>query len=352
MYVYVYGHPRHLWTLHPSVATLGIVRRIASTAAVGLVILVAVVAGMTACAVRMPGRSYDQPPPPLTDAEQATRDRLRGHVERLATQIGERNWPHYDGLTGARDYVAEQFRAAGYEATVRPYEHRGETFYNVEAVLPGRSPRVLVVGAHYDSVEGSPGANDNASGVAVLLELARALRGTTPEATIRFVAFANEEPPYFNTGEGMGSAEYAAALRDAGDAPAAMLSIETVGFYSDAPGSQSYPPLVAGLYPDRGDFIGFVGDYQSRALVRAVTERFRAVATLPSEGAALPAGLPGVAWSDHRSFWEIGVPALMVTDTAPFRDPHYHLSSDTAERLDYERMARLTSGLAHVVSGI
>lgn len=324
-------------------------REIAITAGIAVGLLIALAAGLAACAASMPGRSYDLPPPSLTADAETTRDRLRGHVDALATDIGERNWPNYDNLERARDYVRQQLTQAGYEPSVLPFEHRGETFHNVEAVLPGRSSEIIVVGAHYDSVEGSPGANDNASGVAVLIELARALRGTTPPATVRFVAFANEEPPYFNTGEGMGSVEYARALAVAGTSPQAMLSIETVGMYSDAPGSQQYPPLVAHLYPDRGNFIAFVGDVSSRGLVTHAIGTFRDVATLPSEGAALPQALPGIGWSDHRSFWEIGVPAVMVTDTAPFRDPHYHRESDTAERLDYERMARLTTGLAHVI---
>jgi hypothetical protein len=324
-------------------------REVALGALVAALLIAAGIAGFAGCAVSMPGRSFGDPPPALTPQDRATSDRLRAHVRVLATEIGERNLDHYEGLERARAYIDQQYRAAGYDVTMRPYKHRGETFYNVEAVLPGRSSDTIVVGAHYDSVEGSPGANDNASGVAALIELARALRGSQPPMTVRFVAFANEEPPYFNTGEGMGSREYARALAASGDAPRAMFSLETVGLYSEAPGSQHYPPLIGALYPDRGNFIGFVGDLQARALVRRTVGAFRDAATLPSEGAALPQSIPGVAWSDHRSFSEIGVPALMVTDTAPFRDPHYHRASDTAERLDYERMARLVSGLVHVV---
>ena len=324
-------------------------REVALGALLAMLLVAGAAAGFVGCAVSMPGRSFDGTPPPLAAGDQGASDRLRAHVQALASAIGERNLDHYEGLERARAYIAEQLGAAGYQVATRPYEHRGETFYNLEAVLPGQSSDTLVVGAHYDSVEGSPGANDNASGVAALIELARALHGTRPPMTVRFVAFANEEPPYFNTGEGMGSREYAKALVAAGTPARAMLSLETIGYYSDEPGSQHYPPLVGALYPDRGNFIAFVGDLQARALVRQTVEAFRAAATLPSEGAALPQSIPGVAWSDHRSFSEIGVPALMVTDTAPFRYPHYHRASDTPERLDYERMARLVSGLAEVV---
>jgi Zn-dependent M28 family amino/carboxypeptidase len=304
--------------------------------------------------MRMPGDSYDAAPPPLSAEGEALRARLRAHVYELAERIGERNWPHYHGLELARDYIAGEFRRAGYEAALLPFAHRGATFHNVEAVLQTEptAARCVVVGAHYDSVEGSPGANDNASGVAALLELARRLHGRRLPLAVRFVAFANEEPPYFNTGAGMGSVEYVRSLDDVANRVRAMLSLETVGFYRDEPGSQHYPPLVGLLYPDRGNFIAFVGNLRSRALVRTVVGHFRAVATLPSEGAALPASIPGVSWSDHRSFWAAGVPAVMVTDTAPFRDPHYHLASDTPERLDYGRMARLVEGLAHVVAAL
>jgi len=309
---------------------------------------------VTVCSCLMSGSSYEEKPPPLSTEEQLLRDRLRAHVYELAGRIGERNWPHYEKLERARVYIEDQFQLAGYAASLQPFLHRGETFHNVEAVLLGSRPlvRCVVVGAHYDSVEGSPGANDNASGVAALIELARLLQDRKPLSSIRFVAFANEEPPFFNTRDGMGSVEYVRAFDDAHGRIRAMLALETVGFYSDEPGSQRYPPLVGLLYPDRGNFIAFVGNVGSRELVRRIVRRFRSVATLPSEGAALPSSIPGVSWSDHRSFWEAGVPAVMATDTAPFRDAHYHLSTDTPERLDYARMARLVRGLERVVSDL
>ena len=315
--------------------------------------LLSLVAGgsLAGCSFWMPGASYEGRPPALSAAEEATRTRLGAHVRALAAEIGERNAAHAEALERARDYVATQLRDAGLAPALRAFEHGGTTFHNVEATLEGgaASAACLVVGAHYDSVEGSPGANDNASGVAVLIELARALRERPAARPIRFVAFANEEPPYFNTGDGMGSVAYARSFRDPAREVHAMLSLETVGFYSDEPGSQRYPPLVGLLYPDRGNFIAFVANPRSRDLLRALVGAFRESATLPSEGAALPASVPGVAWSDHRSVWDVGVPALMVTDTAPFRDPHYHLATDTADRLDYRRMARLVTGLAEAV---
>ena len=298
----------------------------------------------------MPGTSHQGPPPALSQEEQASRRRLAEHVHRLAGDIGERNRGHYDGLVRARDYVAEELRRAGYEPSVLPFRFDGQEFHNLEALLPGSTDESLVVGAHYDSVEGSPGANDNASGVAVLIETARLLAGRPLGATVRFVAFANEEPPYFNDRSGMGSLEYATSLVGSGRVVRGMLSVESVGFYSEEPGSQRYPAVVGLFYPDRGNFIGFVGNVGAWRLVRRAVGAFRGASTLPSEAAALPSFLPGVSWSDHRSFWDVGVLGFMVTDTAPFRDPHYHLPSDTPERLDYERMARLVTGLAAVVA--
>jgi hypothetical protein len=300
----------------------------------------------------MPGTSQQGTPPALSREEQATRQRLTDHVRRLAGDIGERNRAHYEALERARDYVAGELRELGYEPALLPFRFDGQEFHNVEAVRRGSSDESLVVGAHYDSVEGSPGANDNASGVAVLIETARVLAGRSLPATVRVVAFANEEPPYFNTRMGLGSLEYAKSLVGAGHAVRGMLSIETVGLYSDEPGSQRYPPVVGLFYPDRGNFIGFVGNVGAWRLVRQAVRAFRGASTLPSEAAALPSFLPGVSWSDHRSFWDVGVPAFMVTDTAPFRDPHYHLESDTPERLDYGRMARLVTGLAAVVASL
>jgi hypothetical protein len=300
----------------------------------------------------MPGSSHHGTLPDLSREEQASRRRLADHVRELAGDIGERNRSHLDGLRRARDYVARQLRDAGYQAALLPFRFDGQDFHNVESILRGSFDESIVVGAHYDTVEGSPGANDNASGVAALIEVARLLAGRPLPSTVRFVAFANEESPYFNTRMGMGSVEYAKGLVGAGNPVRGMLSIETVGFYSDEPRSQRYPPPVGLFYPDRGNFIAFVGDLGSRHLVRRAVGRFRSASTLPSEAAALPSFLPGVSWSDHRSFWDVGIPALMVTDTALFRDAHYHLASDTHERLDYGRMARLVTGLAAVVASL
>ena len=192
------------------------------------------------------------------------------------------------------------------------------------------------------------GANDNASGVAVLLALARALSPEKAARTLRFVAFANEEPPHFQN-ESMGSWAYALSCQQRGDDIVAMISLETMGYYSDEEDSQSYPFPMSAAYPSTGSFIGFVGNVASRHLVRRVVGSFREHAAFPSEGAALPSWIPGVGWSDHWSFWQAGYRAIMVTDTAPFRYPHYHTEQDTPDKLDYERLARVTLGLEKVI---
>lgn len=247
--------------------------------------------------------------------------RLRDHVEALAA--GERN---RDLEIPAR-YIGQ---AMG-EPSSHWFESGGRKVRNLEAGAGD-----IVVGAHYDTVPGSPGADDNASGVAVLIELSRMVRG------VRFVAFANEEAPYYLTAE-MGSFVYA---RDRASGVRAMFSLEMLGYYDDAPGSQRYPVPLGLFYPDRGNFIAFVGDLGCIGLVRRSAARFRKVSEFPCEWLAAPSVVPGLSWSDHWSFRKHGYPAVMVTDTAFYRYPHYHLPSDTPEKLDYGRMASVTMGLA------
>ena len=181
--------------------------------------------------------------------------------------------------------------------------------------------------------------------------LARAFAGRTPTRTLRLVFFVNEEPPHFQT-EHMGSWVYAKQCRKRNENVVAMLSLETIGYYSDDKGTQKYPRPLSLFYPSRGNFIAFVGNVSSRRLVRQVVGSFRRHARFPSEGGAIPGFVPGVGWSDHWSFWQEGYEAVMVTDTAPFRYPHYHLPSDGPDKLDYERTALLVSGLERVVEDL
>ena len=299
----------------------------------------------------MPGRSHKGALPPLSKLETELRDRLRRHVAVLAGEIGERNLTAPGSLAKSAQYVSEKFSELGLPIRDDSYRVDDTVCVNVEAELKGatRPDLIVVVGAHYDSVAGSPGANDNASGVAALLEVARLLRDSSPGHTIRFVAFVNEEPPTF-LGESMGSLVYARRIKERGDNVVGMISLETIGYYSDQKDSQQYPAPFNLFYPDTGNFIGFVGDLGSRELVRRAIRIFRETTKFPSEGLAAPAGTPGVGWSDHWSFWQVGYPAIMLTDTAPFRYPHYHESSDTPDKIDYDRMARVVLGVSKVVT--
>ena len=299
----------------------------------------------------MPGSSYTGPLRPLTTAEAETRDNLTGHVRMLATVIGERNADKYEELQSAVEYIKHYFEEAEMALSVQSFDVEGQKFGNiiVEVKGAGKPDEIIVVAAHYDTARNTPGANDNASGVAALLELARLMKDRNPGRTLRLIAVVNEEPPYFQT-DRMGSSIYAKQAKERGENIVAMLSLETIGYYSDKPGSQAYPPLLSPLYPDTGNFIAFVGNLKSHKLVRQCVDAFRRTADFPSEGAALPGWLPGVDWSDHWSFWKEGYPAVMVTDTAFFRYPYYHRPEDTPEKLDYDRMARVVTGLVQVIT--
>jgi hypothetical protein len=314
-----------------------------------LVALVAVVAIPWWSMIRMPGKSFHGAPPPLTPEEIALRAELVSDVQTLAGNIGERNFQRYQELVAASDFIERSFSAAGLRPRRDRYEMRGQSFDNIEAEIRGTQSQIVLIGAHYDSVLGSPGANDNGSGVAALLALARRFAGKPCLRTLRFVAFVNEEPFMFQSPE-MGSYVYASRCHDRGDQITAMLSLETIGYYSDAPRSQIYPLPGLGLfYPTTGNFIGFVGNVPSRGLVREAIGHFRRHAQIPSQGAALPSGIPGIGWSDQWAFWQHGYRGIMITDTAPFRYPHYHSASDTPDKLDYDTMARVVQGLEKVI---
>ena len=319
------------------------------TVAALLVLFVALCVWGWATWIRMPGASYTGPFEPLSDRERALEAALRHDVEALAGTIGERSTQAPTGLAASADLIERALVEAGYPVKRQPYEVDGQTCQNLEAELPGAGEKgVVIVGAHNDSVRGTAGADDNGSGVAAMLALARVFGHRHPTRTLRFVAFANEEPPYFQR-PSMGSVVYAKRCRERGDDVVAMISLETLGFYTDRPGSQRYPFPLGLFYPAAGDFVAFVGDTGSGPLVRRALGTFRHNARFPSEGAAAPAGLPGVGWSDQWSFWREGYTAAMVTDTAPFRYPHYHQKTDTPDKLTYAPMARVVGGLERVV---
>lgn len=279
--------------------------------------------------------------------------RLRAHVQRLAGDIGERNVFHPRALDAAAAYIEQVWSGQGYVVGHQSYTVEDVDCVNLEITRTGTmEPRAIVLlGAHYDSVAGSPGANDNASAVAALLELAGMFAAAQPALSVRCVCFTNEEAPFFYSHR-QGSMVYAQAARRRGDEIRLMLSLETMGSYDDAPGGQRYPPLLRWFYPDRADFIAFVANLRSRAMLKRLAAAFRAASDFPLQIAALPAFVPGVAWSDHLSFWRHGYRALMVTDTAFYRYAWYHSAGDTPDKLDYARLAAVTEGLFGAVMGL
>lgn len=303
--------------------------------------------------VKMPGPVFRGPLPPLTPAQQALRVGLERHVRALAGDIGVRSDEAYANVQRAAAYIRGELMRLGLHVVVQEFSADGRTYRNLEATLPGGglAHEVVVLGAHYDSAEDAPGADDNASGVAGVLELARVFAGQPQPRTVRFVFFPTEEPPSFATND-MGSRHYARAARERNDQIVAMLSIESIGYYDTEKGSQRYPFPLNLAYPDVGDFIGFVSNLRSRPLLHRAIAAFRARATLPTQGAAAPAWVPGIWWSDHWSFWREGYQAIMVSDTAPYRNPFYHTPMDTPDKLDYDRTARVVDGLTHVVRAL
>lgn len=296
--------------------------------------------------VRMPGDSYKAALPPLDGSGQAVARRLESHVRTLCSHPEGRNYIEKKGLALARDYIVGQFRSSGYQVEFDVYQIAGEDYANIEVMRLGEAypDEIIVVGAHYDAVAGAPGANDNGSGVAALLELADRFKGAVLPRSIRFVAFVNEEPPHFMTGT-MGSDVYARQVARRKENIIAMYSLETIGYFRDDADSQHYPLPFGLFYPNQGNFIAFVGNLRSRSLVTRSVDAFRAHATFPSEGIAAPAFIPGINWSDHRSFWKQGYPAVMITDTALYRYPYYHMPQDTPDKVDYDRMVYVVQGL-------
>ncbi|MEA3548290.1 MAG: M20/M25/M40 family metallo-hydrolase [Thermodesulfobacteriota bacterium] len=315
-----------------------------------LIILLLVLMSALLPFVHMPGSSFSGYLPPLTEEEQKTAALLKKHVHTLAQVIGPRNIWRSPSMATTVSYLTDEMTYCGYFVLQQEFTAHDVTVVNLEVEIKGsRKPEeIIVIGAHYDTVPNCPGANDNGSGVAFLLELARHLADALPSRTIRLVAFANEEPPFYFSND-MGSRHYARRCRQRQENIVAMLALETMGFYSDQPSSQRYPFPFSVFYPDTANFIAFVGNIRSRHLVRQAIGAFRQHAHFPSEGLAAPSFITGIGWSDHWSFWKAGYPAIMVTDTAFFRYNAYHTAADTAEKLDYERMARVVTGLVHTI---
>ena len=300
--------------------------------------------------IKMPSKSHRGLLPPLTPVELQLKAELSKDLIVLAQDIGERNLDRYANLKRAARFLEKNFRDSGYTVSLQEFDVDSKSCHNVIAELPGgdKSDEIIVVGAHYDSLYGTVGANDNGTGVVALLSMARACSGVSVRRTIRFVGFVNEEPPYFQT-ENMGSWVYAKSCRRNNDVVMAMMSLETIGYYSDKQSSQRYPPPFNLFYPSIGNFIAFVGNVKSRGLLKKSIKLFRSQVEFPSEGIATFEFIPGIGWSDHWAFWQEGYPGIMVTDTAPFRYPYYHTHDDRVNKIDFDRLARVVSGLNRVI---
>jgi Zn-dependent M28 family amino/carboxypeptidase len=293
--------------------------------------------------------------PPVVDAAE-----LERHVRRMSVDLYPRSYDQPERIEAAAHYIESELAKIGISTESQAVAVDGMNYRNVIARFGPREGSLLVIGAHYDShadVGGAvseqtyspathtPGADDNASGVAALLELARLLAAAPPSRPIELVAYTLEEPPYFRSGD-MGSARHARALRAGGRDVELMLSLETIGHYDDAPDSQNYPvPGMSLLYGDRADFIAVVGRFGDFAVTRRVKATLLGATDLSVRSINAPALLPGIDFSDHLSYWREGFPALMITDTAFLRSTHYHGPGDTPEKLDYAKIAKVVQGV-------
>ena len=271
---------------------------------------------------------------------------LKAHVETLSQRFVPRNDAHPEILRRAAEYIAEQFRSAGAKVSDQEFKVNGDSYKNVIAEFGPEGADVIVVGAHYDTAGDQPGADDNASGVAGLIELGRLLVKVPMRSKVILAAYALEEPPYFRS-EQMGSAVHAKSLRARGVSVKLMISLEMIGYFSDEPNSQGFPmPLLRLFYPSRGNFI-LVVDRVFSTRARELKRAMSATSDLPVYSINAPAIIPGVDFSDHLSFWDQGYPAVMVTDTSFYRNVAYHSRHDTANRLDYAKMAEVVRGVFH-----
>lgn len=280
-------------------------------------------------------------------AREDIRNNLKKTVHFLAGEIGPRGHLQTVSLNRAADHIKSELEQYGYTASMQTYDVKGNTYHNVFAEKKGeRFPeKIIVIGAHYDTVTGSPGADDNASGVAGVLELARLLAVVPLDKTVHFAVFPLEEPPFFRS-RSMGSYVYAKKLHQANADVEGMICLESIGYFTDRKESQFYPvPFFRFIYPDRGNFITFVGNLQSKGFLARAKLGFRTGTRLPIESISTLSVIPGVDFSDHRSFWKFGYKAFMVTDTAFYRNPYYHGEGDIPGTLDFERMAEVVIGI-------
>ena len=281
-------------------------------------------------------------------------NRLYEHVKYLSVNIGSRSIYDDDKIEATKNYIVSCLEDLGYAPILQDYKYSGKMYSNVIASIKGGKypDETVVFGAHYDTVYGTPGADDNASAVAVLLEICRALKDFSPERTLKLIFFTLEEPPVFRT-KSMGSYIYASEAKRKGEDIRAMVCLEMVGYYSDKKGGQSFPlPFMSLMYPSTPNFIAVVGNLKSKSLGKRVKDSLNKGSNIHVETLSTVSLLPGVDFSDHRSFWKMGYPAVMVTDTAFYRNPNYHGPADTIDTLNFDKMSSLLVGLVQVAKDL
>ena len=271
--------------------------------------------------------------------------RLEAHVRKLSIELGPRDMDHIENLDRVATYIKDELNQTSAYVSEQAYRVQGQTYRNVVAQFGPESEERIIVGAHYDTAGALPGADDNASGVAGLIELARLLSGQQLPLRVELVAFSLEEPPYFRT-TGMGSSVHAESLRKQNVQVRAMVSLEMIGCFSDAPNSQYFPVgVLSALYPSKGNFIGVVGRLGDGLLARKIKSAMRNATPLPVYSINAPRFVAGVDFSDQLNYWDAGYRAVMITDTAFYRNRNYHTAEDTADKLDYKRMAMVVEGV-------
>lgn len=282
----------------------------------------------------------------------ASPQRLQAHVRALADDFTPRDYANPANLDLAAAYIREEFERAGGGPWEQRYDAGSSAFRNVAAAFGPDTGERIVVGAHYDAAGPYPAADDNASGVAGLIELAHLLGRDPPPTRVELVAYPLEEPPFYRT-PFMGSAVHAASLKRQGVRVRAMISLEMIGYFTDAPKSQKLPlAALRPFYPSRGNFIAVVGRLGQAPLVRRIKRAMKRATPLAVHSINAPRWVPGVDFSDHMNYWDAGYPAVMITDTAFYRNPHYHTARDTPDTLDYVRMAQVVQGVHAAVRAL
>ena len=298
--------------------------------------MVIVIVEMTGCFIAQPSFRRNHP-----STVSVAVDRLKVHVSTLSRTFHPRDWEHPVNLSKCADYITTQFANAGAAVESQEFKVQGKRYRNVIGRFGVGKGSKVVVGAHYDACGDTPGADDNASGIAALIELAYLAGTNAPQREVELVAYVLEEPPFFRTSH-MGSAIHAESIASEKSNITGVIVLEMVGCFSDAKGSQSYPSLMLrAFYPSRGNFIAVAGRWDQGDWIKAVKVGMQGATSLPVYSIRAPAALPGIDFSDHINYWPYGIKAAMITDTSFYRNKDYHESGDTPERLDYDRMSKV-----------